>query len=171
MTTTLTVAHAIELVLEEALRYVGAEERPRNSNRGIQIDYWNWEAIRDWRPFPMGGQKAPWCASFVSQVGIQAIGRNFWPVPQTAIAQSIFDWGEEGGVAMSTAHRGDIFCSWYERRQKYGHVGFVLNVFPETYRTVEGNTNPGGSREGYGVFERDRTFLPRTAYIRWAGKL
>jgi hypothetical protein len=162
---------AIELVLSEARRYVGVEEKPRGSNRGIQVDYWNWEAIGDWRPFPMGGQAAPWCASFVSQVGIQALGRRWWPIPQTAIAHAIFQWGEAANLAMSTPHRGDVFCCWYERYGRYGHVGFVVETFSDGYATVEGNANSGGGREGYVVMERKRKLAERTAFVRWAGVL
>lgn len=163
--------NAIRDVLAEASRYVGVVEVPRSSNRGITIDYWNWEAIRDWREFPLGGRGAPWCAAFVSQVGVQALGRSRWPMEQTAIAHRMFEWAEMRNLAMATPHTGDIFCIWYESRQKYGHVGFVINSTGDRYTTLEGNTGPGGSREGYGVFQRERTVKPGDAFIRWTGAM
>src|SRR5437763_788838 len=38
----------------------------------------------------------------------------------------------------------------------HGHTGLVAEVLPGKLRTIEGNTNDGGSREGIGVFRRDR---------------
>lgn len=37
-----------------------------------------------------------------------------------------------------------------------GHAGVVVEVEGEHIRTIEGNTNRGGDREGFGVFERRR---------------
>ena len=38
-----------------------------------------------------------------------------------------------------------------------GHVGFVVELDPtDMLVTCEGNTNPGGSREGDGVYRRTR---------------
>ena len=62
-----------ELVYE-ARKYVGEAEVPVGSNRSVRIDYWNLEAIGDWRKLPMGGEGAPWCGSFVSGAGRQALG-------------------------------------------------------------------------------------------------
>jgi len=165
------IEQAIEAVLEEAHRYLGVEEKPAGSNRGIEIDYWNWEAIRDWRPFPMGGQGAPWCTAFISQIGIQALGRQRWPVPATAIAQAVYEWGDRQGIAVPLPHRGDLFALYYPVHGRYGHVGFVTGVGANSFTTIEGNTNPGGSREGYGVFERKRPVTERTAFIRWAAAI
>ena len=163
---------AIQDVLEEARRYIGIQEVPRNSNRGTQIDYFNFEAIQDWRPFPMGGQAAPWCAAFVSQVGVQALGRRNWPVPITAIAQKIADWGAEHELLVPLPHEGDIFAVWYgEPRNAYGHVGFVTGIQGDTYTTIEGNTGELGQREGYGVFAKIRPLNKRAAFVRWVGAL
>ena len=165
--------NAIRDVLAEASRYVGVVEVPRSSNRGITIDYWNWEAIRDWRKFPLGGRGAPWCAAFVSQVGVQALGRSRWPMEQTAIAHRMFEWAEMRNLAIATPHTGDIFCIWYESRQKYGHVGFVVRqVGHNRISTVEGNASDlSGTREGYGVFRKERRFKPKDVFVRWVAAL
>jgi hypothetical protein len=36
-----------------------------------------------------------------------------------------------------------------------GHAGLVIDVAGDHIVTIEGNTNQGGSREGFGVFRRD----------------
>jgi hypothetical protein len=36
-----------------------------------------------------------------------------------------------------------------------GHAGLVIEVRGDHVITIEGNTNPGGSSDGFGVFRRD----------------
>ena len=36
-----------------------------------------------------------------------------------------------------------------------GHAGLVIEVGADHIITIEGNTNPGGSSDGFGVFRRD----------------
>ena len=42
--------------------------------------------------------------------------------------------------------------------ERVNHVGFVdgMNGGKQVVSTIEGNTNPAGSREGGGVYERQR---------------
>ena len=42
--------------------------------------------------------------------------------------------------------------------ERVNHVGFVdhLNQVDQVVHTIEGNTNPAGSREGGGVYRRER---------------
>ncbi len=37
----------------------------------------------------------------------------------------------------------------------HGHAGLVAGISGDYLVTIEGNTNPGGSAEGYGVFRRE----------------
>jgi hypothetical protein len=37
----------------------------------------------------------------------------------------------------------------------HGHAGLVIEVRGDHVITIEGNTNPGGSSDGFGVFRRD----------------
>jgi hypothetical protein len=158
----------IELLIAEARRYIGVAEKPPGSNRGIEVDYYNWQAIGDWRPFPMGGQGAPWCASFVSQIGVQALGRSRWPIPVTAIAQAMVEWGEGKQVTSPMPHKGDVFALYYPTKGRHGHVGIVTGLLPDNrFATIEGNSNRGGSREGYAVVEQSRPVTDRCTFIRW----
>lgn len=162
-----------DLVLAEAARYRAVREVPVGSNRGVEIDYWVGEAGLD----PRAG--AAWCACYVGQVGRQALGRA-WPCPRTASVHdparhwtSLVAWAEDRGVLVSGPARGDLFALWNDGLGRFAHVGFVQAVVasapgrPPMLKTIEGNSNPGGGREGYGVFELARTPGPRTRYIRW----
>lgn len=153
---------AVEAVLAEATRYLGVKEEPIGSNHGTCVSYWLREAgVAD---------KLPWCAAFVHSMGVQALGRGNWPVPQTASVAALAAWGATTGTVLKTLpKRGDIFLLWEPGLvpARYGHTGFVTAVAMNTIETIEGNTNAGGSREGFGVFKRTRPIQPSTRYLRW----
>ena len=154
----------IQLVLAEAHRYLGVTETPRGSNRGICVDYW----IRECGLDPTQG--LPWCAAFVGQVGRQALGAA-WPAPRTASVVQLTLWAQRvPDVWQSTPAVGDLFALWESglTPPRYGHTGFVTGVEGGKITTLEGNTNGGGGREGYGVFERIRTPGSSDRFIRWA---
>lgn len=151
-------------VIEEAKHYVGEEEKPKLSNRSTRIDYWLTETGV--------GLGLPWCAAFVSAVGRQALGRA-WPVPRSASVQAIFDWAKvQVGVVQDKPQAGDLFVLYFNSLKRYAHIGLVVETDGGTkFKAVEGNTNSDGSRDGYGVFIRERKVNAETKFIRWANKL
>jgi len=152
----------VEMVLAEARRYLGVTEVPVGSNRGVEIDYWIKEAGLD----PKLG--LPWCAAFVDQVGRQALGATAWPVPRTASVAAIAAWGKKESRLLEVPLAGDLFLLWHQELGRFAHVGFVETVpDPTRFATLEGNTNPGGSRDGYGVFRRERATGGKTRFVRW----
>ena len=155
-------AQLIDAVLAEARRYVGVTEQPPGSNRGTEVDYW----VKETQLNPAGGY--PWCAAFVGAVGRQAIGL-LWRVPHTASVQQIAKWADAQGVLFAAPQRGDLMLLWEPHLQpaRFGHVGFVDKVDGAQLTTIEGNTNSGGSREGYGVFERTRDYDSSMRFVRW----
>lgn len=160
MTTTIPLpTDPIKEVLAEAQRFLGVQEHPRDSNRGVEVDYFNREAGLD----PAGAY--PWCAAFVGQMGRQALG-HLWPAPRTAGCQVLHDWAEKAAVLETEPQPGDCFLLWEEPLKRFGHTGFIVALGPPIV-TIEGNTNPGGSRDGYGVFRRTRAFSSQDRYIRW----
>ncbi len=163
-----TIENPGQELIAEARKYVGEAEIPSGSNRSIRIDYWNLEAIGDWRKFPMGGKGAPWCGSFVTAAGRQAMG-HLWPVPQTGTVQAMVDWAKTKGVwSKNNIEAGNLFCLYYPNLKRYGHVGIVTGITTEGITTIEGNTNDGGSRTGFAVFERTRRLSDRMGFIMWS---
>jgi len=152
----------VEAVLAEARRYVGVAEQPPGSNRGVQIDYWLTEVG--------AAPGLPWCAAFISQVGRQALGVA-WPVPRTASVQAIADWAVPRKLLLATPVPGDLFLTYFESLKRYAHVGLIVKANGQQVVCYEGNTNPGGSREGYGVFERQRTWGPAYRAVHWVAAL
>jgi surface antigen len=81
-----------------------------------------------------------------------------------------YDWAIGTLRLYGSPKRGDIFV-W--STPQGGHMGIVAQVFPDgSFRTIEGNSNDAGDREGYEVAERIRTGLPnhkRRGFIRLEG--
>ena len=144
--------------LKEALKYLGEKESPHLSNRSTRIDYWLLETGV--------GLGLPWCAAYVTGVGRQALG-HAWPVPFSASVQILVDWAKKKECFYDAPVKGDLFVIYFPNLSRYGHIGIVTEVIDGAIKTIEGNTNPGGSRDGWGVFERTRKLSDGIKYIRW----
>jgi hypothetical protein len=151
----------VERVIAEARRYLQVREVPLGSNRGVEIDYFVRESGLD----PKGAY--PWCACFVGQVGRQALGYQ-WPCPRTASVAVLAKWAEQSHYLELSPGAGDLFIVWHPELKRFGHVGFVASIDGSgKMGTIEGNTSGGGSREGWGVFERQRILKAEDRCIRW----
>lgn len=150
----------------EALRIaqsqVGVRETSRNS--GAEVDaYLSSVGL---------GPGFSWCAAFVHwcfEVGAASV-QLANPCPHTAGALRLWDLCEpherDREPTFVAVQPGDVFVIDHGHGQ--GHVGFVESTAsPETLWTIEGNTNPGGSREGDGVYRRQRSRAEITrGYLR-----
>lgn len=156
--TTLAVA---EHELRAGVREVGG------ANRGRRVSEYLAEAnVRE---------PAPWCAAYVNWCAKNAarIMRCQSPletVPIQAYVQSHFIWAREHGlfVPYDQVLPGDLFILWYSRLGRWGHVGLVRERLRALrFRTIEGNTNGEGSREGDAVASKVRLSGPQVRFIRW----
>lgn len=155
----MTRAEAIEKLLAQCAEDKGVIEQPRGSNRGARV-----QAML--RNTGLGGGY-PWCAAAVTTWGIEALGSD-WPVPRSADCDSILEWARrEGCLHQSGPQRGDLFLVMKNAHDAI-HIGVVSEVLSSEYvKSWEGNTNDGGSRDGYGVFHRSRS-RHNLWYVRWA---
>jgi len=101
----------------------------------------------------------PWCAAFVSWVYQQAA----YPLPRTGWSPALFPSTRQLRVAMP----GDVFGIYFPALKRIGHCGIVGSVYHSWIRTVEGNTNGSGGREGDGVYSRLRHQKSIRAYASW----
>jgi hypothetical protein len=63
---------------------------------------------------------------------------------------------------------GDVFTLYYVKLKRIGHTGFFdKRINSSIYRSVEGNTNEEGSREGDGVYVKYRSFNSTYSITRW----
>ena len=107
----------------------------------------------------------PWCAAFVSWVGQNALAR--WPLPMTGSCQALFLAATRLNIARKWPTPGAVFLLWKPSLNRFAHTGLLVSQQANSWVTVEGNTNPAGGREGYGVFERTRTFAAEDRFIHW----
>lgn len=149
-----------ERVLAAARALLGVREIPRGSNRGPAI-----EAMLRLTGL---GPGEPWCAAYVAWVG-QAALSEAWPLPLTASCERLHRAAEGRGWLTERPEAGDVFLLWFPRLGRFAHTGFVeLLARDGGTQTIEGNTNGGGSRDGWGCFARARRFGAQDRFIRWA---
>jgi hypothetical protein len=145
-----------------AVTQLGVMEVPPGSNRGPRVNQY------------LASTGTPpgsfWCMAFVffcfREAATAAGVAN--PFPKTA--GCLDAWNKvrrsnparlirraEALVDPSLVRPGQVFILDHGRGM--GHTGFVRQSFGGPFRTIEGNSNPTGSRNGLGVFELNRRKL------------
>ena len=121
---------------------------------------------------------APWCAAYVNRAvevacAIHNVVSPLESVPLQGYVQSYYEHGVENGwlAPFTRVIPGDLFLVYSQTKGRYAHIGFVDRLVNGTIHTVEGNTNDDGSREGYGVFTRERPLSERIIFLHWTGGL
>jgi hypothetical protein len=146
---------------------IGTEEDENHQNKGSSIE--KYQACTG-----MSGQGWPWCAAFVDwcvQQFVNETGTNITHVPRTTAAFGLITWGNDNHYQVFNppaspkdikAMPGDIVV--YE----FSHTGIVSRAGDPKYSfyAIEGNTNPGGGRDGYEVAERGRNYSSVRKFIR-----
>ena len=132
----------------------------------VEYNYWYHNYVNS--NMPVGGSYAHWCATFVSWCAEQAGVPTSILQRSTAAGHSsgyfnIYFYA--GGSTLNSSadnnyhflgynynpKKGDLFYT-----RDWGHVGLVVSSDGTYVTTIEGNTNDGGSADGYGVFKRTR---------------
>lgn len=102
----------------------------------------------------------PWCASFVQtclayaelKTGIQS------PIFETEHVQTM--WGKSKLQRVKFSPLKYAIVCWAYEDSSSGHTGILIENNRESYmRTVEGNTNADGHRDGNGVFFKKRSWI------------
>lgn len=121
-------------------------EVPRGSNHGPDVDRYLIAA---------GAEPGePWCAAFWTCMLLDSgVGRSELP-ELAASVHGWLDWAKHKGVAQSNPDRA--YAGLIIETPTTGHLVAITSVNGNRVSTIEGNTNKGGSREGYGVFRRTR---------------
>lgn len=117
---------------------------------------------------------APWCAAFIQWITdraakLAAVRNPLDDVVREALVADYVTLGKERGweVPFEEVDAGDLVC--FRFGKGWDHIGIVLETFEDgRFRSLEGNTNDEGSREGYEVAIRYRKVVPgRTMFLRW----
>lgn len=150
----------LEEVLAFAATQVGVMEDPLGSNRGPQVDQY----LRSVGCDP--ADNLAWCAAFVYFCFDQASQKLARKNPLVKTAGVLDHWTKAGQRKIPRVLQADAvhdpalvkpgFIFILSSGGGHGHTGLVVEVLPGKLVTIEGNTNDNGSREGIGVFRRDR---------------
>ena len=104
-----------------------------------------------------------WCMAFVHFCFAQAAAARGVQNPFPRTAGVLDAWSRSANMRIPKAAAlanpgrigpGAVFI--YDYGNGKGHTGFVLSNTGGALITVEGNTNPDGSRNGIGVFKMNR---------------
>lgn len=157
-----TLSHSMAgKVVELALQEVGIREIPVDSNRGKRVEEYQ---AATW----LDGSGWAWCAAFIVWLCREA-GMAENVRPRTAGAWDFENWAKKKSAPAQLIRitsgtkikKGDILVF------KQSHIGLaVADQVGSTVKTVEGNTNLSGSREGGGVFAKDRKVSKFRSIIR-----
>jgi len=153
-----------------ALAQVGARESGNNGGPDVR----RYQAATTLPPGPW-----PWCAAFVCWclrywiadpesarwLRLRVTTPDAWR-PKTARAFGLIDWARARPVTVqilpesARARPGDVVVF------DFSHTGIVVDDTPHWVRTVEGNTDAGGSREGDGVWQKQRSRALVQVFLR-----
>ncbi|NLM20094.1 MAG: SH3 domain-containing protein [Clostridiaceae bacterium] len=134
----------LDKVLDEARKWIGTNER--NMGHKYIIDTYNKQPNLP-RGYPMS-YKDPWCAAFVSFIGIQTkttdiLGREVSVYYHMKFFMKKGQWIEDGTI---TPRPGDLVAfSWNATKQPNNdfpnHIGFVESIDNGYFYTIEGNAS------------------------------
>lgn len=143
--------------MKVAATQIGAKEQPAGSNDGPQV--------RQYLAAVKLGAGYAWCMAFVYWCAAQA-ARDLHQVNPLLLTGGVLrQWNERPALRVARPQPGDIFIMEFSKGQ--GHTGFVEAVLADgTIRTIEGNTNAAGSREGIEVARRVRKQSTIKGYLR-----
>ena len=141
-----------------AISQINVVEQPRGSNRGPEVDGY----LKSVGLNPANGCYA-WCAAFVYWSYQEAARTLSINNPLVKTAGVLGHWNKSTAAKISKIEAinepykvkpGSIFM--IDHGKGLGHTGIVESVTGGNLITIEGNTNSGQSREGYGVFRLTR---------------
>ena len=147
-----------EKIIEIAKSQVGLQEIPKGSNWGEHVKkYLNAVGIN----FP-----ASWCMAFVYWCYKQGATELSQINPLFKTGGVLAQWNKTNKLKRrEKPERGDIFIMDFGGG--LGHTGIVTEVIGDTIKTIEGNSNDEGSREGFEVCERIRKIKSCKGFIRY----
>jgi len=163
-----------EIIATIAESKVGLKESPSGSNKGPQIQEFFDADDYDPNGNKPGDDGYPWCAAFVCRIVQLAMeeGGKIWTFkrPTTPGAWDFERWSVEQDNSTWTKRgpgrdivRGDLIV------YKFSHIGIATSGVDGSnhFKTVEGNSNVAGSREGTIVIGKTRHIGEVKARIRF----
>jgi peptidoglycan hydrolase-like protein with peptidoglycan-binding domain len=117
------------------------------------------------------GTEFPWCAGFARFLMRQASNGRALPFTPSISCDECARSGKQRGlfrdgstITPAEITPGSLFLVRRKDAPGWHHTGIVVSATGNTIRTIEGNTNDDGSREGYEAIQRVRV-LANVDYI------
>lgn len=114
-----------------------------------------------------------WCAAYVNWMhvncGVKTPDDPAWS-PSWFTDHVIYHRGVmvSGGAGYQRPDRGDVFGIYFRNKKRIAHVGLIHEwLAGSRFKTIEGNTNEAGSREGDGVYIKYRLKSQIYKAARW----
>lgn len=148
---------------EVARTYIGQTEKPANSGFN--------DATFEDKMEEVGFQKGhAWCAYFAELVFKEAIPERFDELDKLFSGSTILTFRnfQDAAFMISQVPRVDHLVIWQTikegKKMATGHAGIVSEVMSTwEFKSIEGNTSNGKSREGFIVAEHERKVLASVA--------
>lgn len=146
-------------VVDIAKSYIGKTEKPANSGFSDEAFEKKMEEVG----FVKGHA---WCCYFTELCFKEANQRDWWKLEKLfsgSTIQTFKNFKDAGYVIKDKPFVGALVI-WQSQKngvpQSTGHAGVVVEVSGDSFKSVEGNTNDGGGREGYIVALKSRKVQP-----------
>lgn len=146
----------IEEIVKNARSYIGKTEKPNNS--GFTDPSFEKEMKEEGWQYGWA-----WCAIFAKVVYKNVFPEKFTILDKLFSASTVqtFNNFKKAGYFISDTPVKGALVIWQNQKngipQSTGHAGIVTEVYnKELFKSVEGNTNDQGGREGYIVAEKLR---------------
>lgn len=144
-----------EKIKEVALKYIGKTEKPSNSGFN-DADFEKKMKDTGWI------KSASWCAFFTELVWKEAYGTKYTSELSKLFSGSAtatfknFDLAKANGWETGKVPKIGALAVWRHGNGWQGHIGIVVEENGVSFKSVEGNTNDVGGREGYIVAKKSR---------------
>ena len=156
-----------QIFVNIARKELGVTEVTKNQSTAINR-YWAYTSYVDgWK------NREPWCAAFMCYVISEGMKKN--PIlktdslPMYAACRDWIKWASNNFCLVldneEDPQLGDIVLFTFGKDHP-SHIGLVTDFDGKTVYTIEGNTNKAGSREGDGVYEKERSIQSCYKFIR-----
>lgn len=134
-------------LIKQAGNQLGVRERTGNNDG---------EAVEKYLASVGLGKGYSWCMALVYWCAKEAAKKLGLINPLKQTGGVLDEWHSGRGTHLTAPEPGSVFIMDFGAGQ--GHTGIVTGVFADQdlIHTIEGNTNDNGSREGIGVFRKNR---------------
>ncbi len=145
----MTKKYIEDLIIAKALVFLEVREEGHNKGKFVEMFQKAVDGV---------ASGEPWCMAFVQYIAQQVCKdlKVKSPLPKKLGEHCLSVWNQIP-IHYKSAYGGKgMIPIWQSGKSSSGHTGFSKEYGAVYFKTIEGNTNKKGSREGDGVYEKTR---------------